>query len=294
MRTAAPWSRAAAAVALAGCRGLTDPPLPAGAERFAPPPVYARWWAMVEACAGETRPLGDVAWYRAPGASSVPAGRGGAVTGYWSRPGDRIVLAGFYAEDGGLVRHEMLHALVRERGHPRDVFLGRCAGVAPCQDECVRDAGPAPAADPAAVRVPPSALEVTAEVSPPAPDRAADDGHFTLTVRVRNPAPRPVLVSLPAAGASGADQGLRYEYEVSWARGRRFGGAGIDDPTGPGFAAGEARVYVFDFSVAPAAAAGVGRLPGRGWTPALGPGRYALTGVYAGRRSDPVTVAVGP
>jgi len=71
---------------------VTDPPLPAGTVRLTtPPPVYTRWWAMVEACSGITRPLAAVTWYVAPGLT-VPDGALD-VTGYWSPARNRIVVA---------------------------------------------------------------------------------------------------------------------------------------------------------------------------------------------------------
>src|SRR5712671_6242500 len=119
------------------CGHLTDPPLPVNAMRFDPPAVYTRWWTMVESCSGFTRAFGNVEWYSAPGVLLSPDGDGDRVDGYWSLASNRIVLVADDTLDGGLVRHEMLHALVRVKGHPRSEFLQNCGGVVGCGPICV-------------------------------------------------------------------------------------------------------------------------------------------------------------
>ncbi|HEY0779780.1 MAG TPA: hypothetical protein VGD56_17565, partial [Gemmatirosa sp.] len=113
---------------------MTDPALPAGATRLTPPPVYARWWAMTEACSGLRRDLGAVDWYVTTGAPSISDGHQSDLGGYYSPASNRIVLADTAALDGATIRHEMLHALLGPAvaGHPRAQFLGRCAGVVHC------------------------------------------------------------------------------------------------------------------------------------------------------------------
>ena len=111
------------------CEMPTDPALPGNAIRFTPPPVYAQWWALTEECSGITRSLDAVQFYRIPNASTIPDNTYGEVAAYWSPASNRIVLADFYEMQGQLVRHEMLHALLRVSGHPAGYFQGRCAGV---------------------------------------------------------------------------------------------------------------------------------------------------------------------
>ena len=62
-------SRWPAWLALAGlaCESLVAPALPDGATVLTPPPVYARWWAMTEACSRRTGDLSAVTWYVATG-----------------------------------------------------------------------------------------------------------------------------------------------------------------------------------------------------------------------------------
>ena len=120
---------ALASLVALSCQMPTDPPLPGDAIRFTPPPVYAQWWALTEECSGINRSLDAVQFYLIPNASTIPDNTYGEVAAYWSPASNRIVLADFYEMQGQLVRHEMLHALLRASGHPPAYFQGRCAGV---------------------------------------------------------------------------------------------------------------------------------------------------------------------
>ena len=122
-------SAAVACVLALSCDMLVDPPLPGDAIRFAPPPVYAQWWDITEACSGITGSLEAVEFYRIPNASTIPDKTYGEVAAYWSPASNRIVLADFYEMQGQVVRHEMLHALLRVNGHPPEYFQGRCVDV---------------------------------------------------------------------------------------------------------------------------------------------------------------------
>ena len=99
---------AAVLALLAGisCGRLVDPPLPADAALFVPPPVYARWWAMVEECSGLRGSLDKIQWYSAPEELSNPDNSGDRVEAYWSRASNRIVLSRNRTIDGAVVRHE--------------------------------------------------------------------------------------------------------------------------------------------------------------------------------------------
>ena len=260
-----------------GCRPLTDPPLPPGAERYAPPPVYARWWATTEACSGITRPLAAVAWYAAPGLT-VPAGRRDA-SAYWSAPGNRIVVSRGLTLEGATIRHEMLHALLRAPGHPRGAFLGRCAAVVDCTGPCVADAGPGPRPAPGAPVVPVTALRFSLAVDPP-PAVAPADGFLTFTVRVRNPAPYSVVVRAvaPGPGRPGDAQDWAslpgFGFIVMGPELTRTGGFVADDTASAVFGPGEVRAKVFDFALT-TSGEGLGRLPGQGFNGvALGRGHY--------------------
>ena len=126
----------ALATALAACHSLTDPALPATATSFTPPPVYSQWWTMVEQCSGLSGSLAAVSWFVVPG-SSVNDGTDSEVSGYWSKASNRIVLANAFRTNGPLVRHEMLHALIQDVGHPASYFQQKCAGVVVCVKSCL-------------------------------------------------------------------------------------------------------------------------------------------------------------
>lgn len=126
------WSTALLLVVL-GCQRLEDffvihGPLPAGAELYATPPDYLRWWKWLEACSGKRRRMSDVIWYRVPGAEFDFRGYHG-INGVYIAP-DRIVMADAVVDDSLTVGHEMLHAIRRDRGGHDPVDFGqRCAGL---------------------------------------------------------------------------------------------------------------------------------------------------------------------
>lgn len=114
--------------ALAACETLGPPdPLPANAQRLSAPPEFASWWSATEACSGRAGDLSHIEWYVVPGAHTIETSNGPKV-GVWSHSsaGVRIVLAGDYAANELVVRHEMLHALLDREGHPAEYFQQRC------------------------------------------------------------------------------------------------------------------------------------------------------------------------
>lgn len=296
------WAIAAGAAACAlGCRSVVDPPLPTGAVRVTPPAVYARWWAMTEACAGVRRDVAEIAWYVVPNVGTFPSPSGGGeAVGYYSRPGSQIVLGERRHLEGGTVRHEMLHALLRdESGHPRRAFLEQCAGVVRCEADCVRDAG-APPTTAGVSRLRTDDLVLAADLTPVAgAGTPGADAWYTLTVTATNPVPSPVEVALaplsfapnfgyvvttdpPRAPQPGEVTAFSYHestYDVGVTR----------------FAAGETKRYVFDLHVqrhpAPGMVAG-----GRGGDLLLAPGAYLFRGSYGdgGGRSPAVAATLAP
>jgi hypothetical protein len=268
------------ACAAAACGSITDPPLPEGARILAAPELYARWWSMTESCSGLAGAFGEVTWYEAPGASSVPLD-GREVQAYWSLASNRIVVAGDAALEGGLVRHEMLHALTRSSAHPRALYLGACAGVVDCDATCTADAGAPPAADPAAARVPPDSVTVTVAVAPGSLLQTPNGEYLALVVTAHNRAARPVVVDLPVAGQP--DRRLGFAYDVRGPAGGFTIGLPATDPSRWTFAAGERKQQLFD--VYSGARVGAERFP---------PGEYLVRGSYGGRASDPVSVLLGP
>jgi hypothetical protein len=173
------------ALSIVACRAPTTP-LPSGAERFEPPAVYAEWWELTEACSGLSGDFARVTWYRVPNTETIPLSEGGLVNGRWDADGNRIILGGDNLEAGDLVRHEMLHALLRRGGHPRAMFIGRCRSTVGCTGSCITDGGPAPPPDPLAIQVSPAALQVGVEIVPTAPGAHVNGGYFMMVVSARN------------------------------------------------------------------------------------------------------------
>lgn len=293
------WRRWGAWLALAGlaCETTTEPALPGGATLLTPPVVFAHWWAMTESCSGLQGNLAAVTWYVVTGSESVSNGVESGLAGYYSPKSNRIVLADTGGLDGAAIRHEMLHALLGPSvtGHPRDEFLGRCAGIVRCVEMCITDAGPPPPADPAAVTVSPSALRVAGVVDPPAPNTGVDDGWFTFTILVTNPLTTPIEVSLAPSGDGGPP--VSFSWDAECLRALRSCGnlfenlrdeRADDAASVTRFAPGETKRFVVDFRIADR--------QDIYW--ALPAGAYALTGYYNGRltgpASTPDTALVGP
>lgn len=261
---------------LSACSSITDPPLPPGATTFSPAAVYSRWWAMTEACSGATGSLSAVSWYETAGILRDPD-TGKIIEGYWSSASNRIVLSADAKLDGAVVRHEMLHALIRQAGHSRAQFLGRCAGVVSCSLACVSDAGSPPPAAPGTTQVLPDALTVGISVSPASPTSAQDDGFFTITVTATNPASQPVEVLLPLparppktfavnmSGPTGGVTDIAVELDLSAVR----------------FAPGETKQQVFDYVVGQ-----------QGGPNHRVPGSYTVTGSYGGKEAAPISVVL--
>jgi hypothetical protein len=274
------------------CSYVKDPPLPPGAEPFVPPPVYARWWEMVESCSRVERPLDEVKWYAVPGTLRDPHS-GEVIEGYHSLASNRIVLRGNATLDGSGVRHEMLHALLRVRGHSRAAFLKNCGGVVACAPQCVRDAGPVTPPDPATSTVGPSELEVTTAISPDAPSISIDGGLFTFTITVRNPFPHPVIALLPPS--ADGDTALSYAYHIRDSLGGLRSADLVIDPGVTYFSAGETKRHVIDVAVAEIDFPSVYALPGQGDRPvALSPGTYTFRGGYGDHWAPDVIAVLSP
>jgi hypothetical protein len=255
---------------LAGCDSPTAPALPTGAERFTPPAVYREWWDLAQACSGLSGDLSRVAWYRVEGVSEVPLGDGTMVNGYWHPVGNRIVLAADAQLDGQLVRHEMLHALLGRDDHPREAFIGRCAGTVVCIERCITEAGPSTAPDPAARVVAPDALQIGVELSSPAPRASVNEGHFRMVVTARNGAPTPVIVRLPPSGDAGPP--VSFSYEIVGAESISSYDMRADVPEAARFAPFETKRFIFDFQI--------GATTNRYTLP---PGTYEFRGSYGER-----------
>ena len=190
---------------------LTGPALPTGATEFVPPAVYQQWWQLTEECSGTSGSFSGLTWYRVPSVDVIPLADGTLVNARWDASENRIILAGDTEFAGDLVRHEMLHALLRTGGHPRNQFIAHCAGVVVCTEDCITEAGPAPQPDPAAKLVAPSALQIGVEVTPGAPSSSVNGGNFMMVVTARNASALPVIVQLPPSGDAGPSVSFSYD-----------------------------------------------------------------------------------
>jgi hypothetical protein len=270
--------RVVALFLLAACGDhIVDPPLPDSAVRFDPPAVYARWWEMAQECSGVRRDLRDVKWYRSPN-RTVPLD-GNQVTAYWSLGSNRIVVVDDYRLDGPVVRHEMLHALIRVEGHPRDQFVEKCGGVVHCAIGCIESADPSPSQVTPPI-VEPSELDVSVVVDPAEPRAGFEDGFFSVTVTVTNPANHAVNVNVRPRPPG--------NFLVTYSLTVQGDGQGLSraitaiDPGETIFQAHQTKRQVFDFRIDPSRSEGIA------------PGPYRITGAYAGKVTVPVQVTLGP
>jgi len=261
---------------------IVDPALPSTAIAFVPPPVYAKWWATTESCSGVTGSLASVTWYVVPGVSEFQLKRE-TVSGYWTEASNTIVIADSSQFDGSVVRHEMLHALIRTSGHPRSAFLERCAGVVSCTSQCVADAGPAPKLSVTPPTVPADSLEIGLQLSPDPPSVGIDGGVFSLIVSVRNPTDHPVVASLTGSGGV-VSAPFSYEIRAAFSPGVKIQGAlNLSDPSITRFAAGETKRQYFDFVIGNV-------VKNRTVTN----GVYRISGSYGGHSAFIAAVTIGP
>jgi hypothetical protein len=264
---------------LAACTELVT--LPAGSESFAPPPEYRLWWSMTEACSGLRGSLDAVEWDVVPGVEVLP-GTNGEYSGEWFAQGNRIVLADVEKLNGGLVRHEMLHALIRGSGHPRREFLERCAGYVFCAYECTQDGGPAPVPPADTPVVPPDSLQVGIELQPAPLNPSNFGGYFTLIISAHNSARHSVIADLSAPpGLSGISFSYVLITDAHLLTGSNFTLAYDREDTY--FRAGETKRSVFDLFVGDYTRGG------------LGPGSYAAYGYFGNAlSSSPAVFTISP
>lgn len=264
------------------CERIVDPALPTTATLLVPPPVYSKWWALAESCSGVSRPLENVTWFVVPGVSSFLLNKE-AVSGYWTGASNRIVLAESSVLDGAVVRHEMLHALIRTSGHPRSAFLGKCAGLVSCTPRCVSDAGVLAISDVIGPALPADSIDVSVQLLPNPPVSDIDGGVFFLVVSAHNRASRPVTVSLNSVTGTLAAP-FSFEIRALFRPGLRITGLlDLDDFSTTTFAAGETKKQYFDFTIGNV-------IRGRTVTT----GVYQITGWYGSKPAVLTPVTIGP
>jgi hypothetical protein len=268
----------AGAPLIVACTDIVEPPLPPDAEQFSPPAVYATWWKMTEACSALTGSLAAVSWYQT---SQVvyDTQNGDVIAGYWVSGSNRIVLTSSVMMEGGIVRHEMLHALIRKGGHPRGQFLGNCAGTVDCEEPCVASAGPYPPPPESPIVVSGDSIEITLAVDPLTPAKQIDDGRFSVTVFARNKSAHWITV----APAAGSDVGQTFSVDVQGANDYTSSSQLAIDQSQTIFAPHETKRQVFDLVV--------GDYP---IAHQLRPGDYTVRGAFAGWWSNESSFAIAP
>ncbi|MGH7629419.1 MAG: hypothetical protein ACREOF_08505 [Gemmatimonadales bacterium] len=122
--------------ALLGC--AAEPSAPSLHERFQPPAVYRTWFDATESCSVLQGDFERLRFYRVPGDEfACPSG---TCVARWTDDHE-IFLAEAFLQNEMVVRHEMLHDLIGNPGHPDPPFgesgcgltwttwSGRVAGV---------------------------------------------------------------------------------------------------------------------------------------------------------------------
>ena len=268
----------AGSVAIAVCDRIVDPPLPTDAEEFSPPAVYTTWWQMTEACSALTGSMSAVKWYKTNDIVH-DAGTGDIIAAYWTAGSNRVVLTSTVMMNGGIVRHEMLHALRQKGGHPRDQFLGKCAGVVDCEEACAADAGPYPNPPEAPIQVSADGIDITLDVEPNTPARNIDDGRFSITVLAHNKSTHWATVT----PVSGIEALQTFAIDVHGANGATGDDRRAVDPSQRIFAPGETKKQVFDLVI--------GDYP---FANQLLPGDYVARGSFAGWWSSDNSFTISP
>lgn len=249
----------AAVITLAACGdNIVDPALPDSAARFDPPPAYSRWWEMTQACSGIRKNLGELQWYRSPDRTIRLNGK--EVTAYWSLGSKRIVVVDAYRLNGSVIRHEMLHSLLRQEGHPREYFMEKCGGVVHCEGDCIEPSAAPPGTLPI---VESGHLQISLSIDPQNPGATFEDGLFSVTVTATNPADHAVRVNLrPHFPETGL-----YTFTINMT-GTPTRSVRVTDDAAFTFRARETKRHVFDFIVDQSGRTGPQ------------PGHYWITGGY--------------
>ena len=249
------WSLALA------CDSATDPHIPLGAVSLTPRARYALWWRLTQACSGLTGDYASVQWYVVPNTTTInDAGK--QVDAFWISDPDRIILADARKDDGRIVRHEMLHALLHRNGHPRDAFLVGCGGIVACDGECALEAGGYASPAASSPELQPSDLGPRVDVMAPLPAEVQDSGGaVAVLITITNPRAEPVWVKLTRRESGD----LQYP---------TFGV--VTDYDNPTNIAGVAA----DWSLADRLPLGAGESRHWLWESALRPGRYGVLGYF--------------
>jgi hypothetical protein len=177
------------------CKETTAPDVPSTAVPLVTPARFALWWRLTQACSGTTGDFASVSWYVVPNATTLDF-EGEQVNGYWIGNPDRIVLADAYRDNGLLVRHEMLHALLHHSGHPRSAFVTACGGMVACDGSCDVETGGHPQPPTSAPELQPREVGPRVDVMTSTSTQALDSGAVSVMVTITNPRTEPIWVRL--------------------------------------------------------------------------------------------------
>lgn len=256
---------------LLSCSSLFGPDLPEGTVPLAPLPAeYEGWWSLMQRCSGREGRLEDVEWLVLPRATSIPETDG--ADGIYSERDHAIVLTGRSVGLGPLVRHEMLHALLRDGLHRRSAFIDACGGVVSCGMVCTQEAGVPLAPTPDMALMDPERMRIDVDLVPSTTSLAmGTEGCVTIVVSATNSQARPVrafVVNQLSQGFSWMVEGV---------------GAGADnrgeEAEYVAFEAGGTRRYTFDCP--------------QPFTE-LSPGDFGVRGSFTGLSSEGVVLTVVP
>ena len=263
---------------LAVCDKIVGPTLPSDAQQFSPPPVYSTWWQMTQSCSGLTGSMAAVTWYQTNEVVH-DTHTGDIIAGFWVPGSNQIVLTATVLMEGGIVRHEMLHALRQKGGHPRNQFLGKCEGTVDCEEACIADAGPYPAPPETPLQVSGDGIALSMQIAPQTPTHSIDEGRFSITVLAHNLSTHWVQVT----AAPGVDAAQTFALDVNGANGATGRDELALDPSQTIFAPGETKRQVFDLVI--------GDYP---FANQLLPGDYIAKGSFAGWVSGDNSFTIAP
>ena len=112
-----------------GCTALapSESLMPAGAVPVPLTAQYRSWFESTQECSGLRGDLAAVQFYVVPGVETFATPDGQKVGEWIAEQGNhRIIIAGNYQGHEMVVRHELLHALLKQAGHPDEFFVTRC------------------------------------------------------------------------------------------------------------------------------------------------------------------------
>jgi hypothetical protein len=125
MRRSRPLVRLSAALAVAASLTCENPFAPPRGVPFTPPSWYRALYEHDVGCSDKTRRFEELRWYWIPGGGFSYDGQRDA--GLTESSAGQIFIAESFLANPVVVRHEMLHAILRKtNGHPHEFFYVRC------------------------------------------------------------------------------------------------------------------------------------------------------------------------